>query len=290
MTIPETLEFDHEGGRWRVVMDGDQTSIEVDRGPDATGGSAWTKALDGDLQKFPPLTRVLGLVARAGRERLPSTAPTEPATLTIKAADLLVGDVLDDGLRVLRVQPWESGGPGTNLPTRKGLDVMTTDGRGSLELDHELRVTRQGSAAPPDQDTADVLTAWTWLRAQPANDGSGVDLRVGADGRVRTHCEPAPPWNSAWTRSTEDAGDFDVCGEPMGGGDVVEPSPKGTAQALRILRLATYEKVWPSEIEDSIQLLAARYPVTADTVIEVIEEHGLAGAPTKIEALIRGEA
>lgn len=146
------------------------------------------------------------------------------------------------------------------------------------------REASEGSA-PPDQDTADVLTAWTWLRAQPANDGSGVDLRVGADGRVRTHCELAP--RRVLKGYREGPGERVFSQLPSFLRQAI-CRPQARATVSRILRLATYEKVWPIEIEDSIQLLAARYPVTADTVIEVIEEHGLAGAPTQIEAMIRG--
>jgi hypothetical protein len=84
-------------------------------------------------------------------------------------------------------------------------------------------------------------------------------------------------------------GTFPVHNGPAGAvyadGEVI-PENHGS----RILRLASYEKVIPVEIEDSIQLLAARYPVTAEKVLEVIEEHGLADAQAQIEASLRVEA
>lgn len=75
--------------------------------------------------------------------------------VSIKAAELRVGDVLDDGARALRVSPWTNGGPGTDLPTPKGIEVTTTDGRGSFAHDYVLRVMRQGAPVEHPGDPSD---------------------------------------------------------------------------------------------------------------------------------------
>lgn len=61
------------------------------------------------------------------------------------------------------------------------------------------------------------------------------------------------------------------------------------ARAARVERAAKRERVPAEELEDSIQLLAARYPITADDVLAVIERHGLAQAQAHIEQAVRDE-
>jgi hypothetical protein len=54
-------------------------------------------------------------------------------------------------------------------------------------------------------------------------------------------------------------------------------------------RIAETEGVTPEELDDAVQLLAGRYPVTTADVLAVVEEHGLERAEDKIEAATRGE-
>lgn len=54
------------------------------------------------------------------------------------------------------------------------------------------------------------------------------------------------------------------------------------SQALRVQRAAEKEGIQPGELEDAITVLASRYPVTADDVLTIIEQHGLEDARAKL--------
>ena len=90
MTItpePVVVEFDLGSERWRLVTrEGYSSTVEVDRGPDAVGGSVWTESTQVDWDgHIGCLAAVLGCVVYAERERLPSgDAPQDPEQ-TIRA-------------------------------------------------------------------------------------------------------------------------------------------------------------------------------------------------------------
>ena len=58
-------------------------------------------------------------------------------------------------------------------------------------------------------------------------------------------------------------------------------------RARRHARVAEAEGLSSAELDDAVQLLAARYPITADEVLAVVEDHGLANAPAQIEMSLR---
>jgi hypothetical protein len=142
-----------------------------------------------------------------------------------------------------------------------------------------LRAAVEGLAASVEASTAgsSVPTSWVVMQLR------GI---LASEGAAPPEQAERPPNHDPRTVAK---GTFPVHNGPAGAvyadGEVI-PENHGS----RILRLASYEKVSPVEIEDSIQLLAARYPVTAEKVLTVIEEHGLADAQAQIEASLRVEA
>jgi hypothetical protein len=56
----------------------------------------------------------------------------------------------------------------------------------------------------------------------------------------------------------------------------------------RVRAVAARERMPVSELEDALQMLARRYPMTMLDVLGVVEAHGLADAQARIEEAVTG--